>query len=125
MIEQPLFQLSNAAVRILFVERKILVGIENYDIGEAQMSCFVSLDEFGEHRGERVARAQSQHTELALVFFDLNFGLYGICDMGCTLFQFRENICRNLLAASDFRPFYGCFRMVILFGNLVQYDFRT
>ena len=122
VVEESLAKLSDGALRGVFGQGEILVGIENHHVLEAHAPFLVHADELFVERRQRSAGSQAQHAVFAFFLLAFDFfdnsrgnGFHG-------LFHFRIDVRRHLLHARNFAAFHRRARAVECFGYFIQYD---
>ena len=101
MVEETLLQLVDALQRTFLLYWIVLVSIEYYHVSETELLSLASSLQFLVDRCERQACAQCHHVISALVLSCLDFLLYLVSYMSCTLHGRGEDVGMNFLHSGD------------------------
>ena len=78
MVKKISAQLPQTAVHAVRTQREILVGVEHRHVGKAQPAFLMTPHQLRIHRGERLPRAQTEHTVASFRLAAFHFSLHGV-----------------------------------------------
>ena len=102
MVEEALLQLVDALQRAFLGNRIVLVGVESNHVSETELLSLASFLQFIVDRCERKTCAQCHYIILTLMLGCLDFLLYLVSYVSCTLHGRGEDVGVNFLHSGDF-----------------------
>lgn len=102
MVEEALLQLVDALQRAFLGNRIVLVGVESNHVSETELLSLASFLQFIVDRCERKSCAQCHYIILTLMLGCLDFLLYLVSYVSCTLHGRGEDVGVNFLHSGDF-----------------------